>query len=210
MRFKTREVVSRKLLIPCPSSPQGAECFITGDVVEVFHQYSWKIAVVVNVLGSKKESRNKKINPKVSTCKNQYLVRLVGCSKEVAIDRTKIRMRQKWHDGKWVQSTKIPQVGDDLIVSKPSKSCLKMNSQGPAFNSRVKYQPGEECGNFKDEATPRESAVISSRSLKRMSPYVSSVIEANDGHVQMIQTAEKEGWKQRVVADRVLDKFFLK
>ncbi|XP_041991685.1 uncharacterized protein LOC121742572 isoform X1 [Salvia splendens] len=208
MRFRTREVVSRKLLIPCPSSPQGAECFVTGDVVEVFHQYSWKIAVVVNVLGSKKESRNKNIHPKVSTCKNQYLVRLVGYSKEVAIDRTKIRMRQTWHDGKWVQSTKIPQVGDDLIVSKPSKSnfCLKMNSQGPAFNSRVKYQPGEDFGNFKDEAAPRESAVISSRSLKRMSPYVSSVIEANDGYVQKFQTAEKEGRKQRVVADRVLDK----
>ncbi|KAL1557381.1 hypothetical protein AAHA92_07967 [Salvia divinorum] len=208
MRFKTRGVVSRKLLIPCPSSPQGAKGFITGDIVEVFHQHSWKIAVVVNVLGGKKESRNKKIHHKVSTCKNQYLVRLVGCSKEVAVDRTKIRLRQTWHDGKWVQSTKIPQVGDDLILSKPSKSnfCPKMNSQIPAFNSRVKYQPGEDCGNFKDEAALRESAVISSRSLKRMSPYVSSVVEANGRHAQKFRTAEKEGRKQRVVADRVLDK----
>ncbi|XP_047940490.1 uncharacterized protein LOC125187883 isoform X2 [Salvia hispanica] len=201
MRFKTREVVSRKLLIPCPSSPQDAKCFVTGDIVEVFHQNSWKIAVVVNVPGGKKESRNKKNYHNVSTCRNQYLVRLVGCSKEVAIDRTKLRMRQIWHDGKWVPSTKIPQVGDDLILSKSSKSifCLKMS---PAFNSRVKYQPGEDCGNFKDEAAPRESVVMSSRSLKRMSPYVSSVIEANDVHVQKFQTADKEGRRQRGVADR--------
>ncbi|XP_057810476.1 uncharacterized protein LOC131024932 isoform X2 [Salvia miltiorrhiza] len=202
------EVVSRKLLRPCPSSLQGAKSFITGDIVEVFHQFSWKIAVVLNVLGGKKESRNNKIHHKVSTCKNRYLVRLLGCSKELAIDRTKIRMRQTWHDGKWVPLTKIPQVGDDVIVSKPSKSncCPKMNFQVPVFDSRAKYQPAEDCGNIQDEAALRESAVISSRSLKRMSPYISSVVEANNGHVQKFRAAEKEGRKQRVVADRVLEK----
>ncbi|KAL1544689.1 hypothetical protein AAHA92_21509 [Salvia divinorum] len=195
------EVVSRKLLRPCPSLLQGAKCFITGDIIEVFHQYSWKIAVVLNVLGGKKESRNDKIHHKVLTCKNKYQVRLLGCSKELAIDRTKVRMRQTWHDGKWVQLAKIPQSGDDVIVSKPSKSnCFpKTNFQVPVFNSKSKYQPRENCGNFQDEAALRESAVISSRSLKRMSPYISSIVEANEGHVQKFRAAEKEGRKQRVV-----------
>lgn len=99
----------------------------------------------------------------------------------------------------------IPQVGDDVIGSKPLKSncCPKINFQ---FNSRAKYQPGEDCGNIQDEAALRESAVISSRSLKRMSPYVSSVIEANDGHVHKFRAAVKEGRTQRVVADWVLEK----
>lgn len=101
------EVVPRKLLRPCPSSLQSVKSFITGDIVEVFHQYSWKIAVVLNVLGGKKESRNNKIYHKVSTCKNRYLVKLLGCAKELAIDRSKIRMRQTWHDGKWAPLTKV-------------------------------------------------------------------------------------------------------
>ncbi|XP_041993184.1 uncharacterized protein LOC121743864 isoform X1 [Salvia splendens] len=195
------EVVSRKLLRPCPSSLQGAKCFITGDIVEVFHQYSWKIAVVLNVLGGKKESRNNKIHHKVSTCKKKYLVRLLGCSKELAIDRTKVRMRQTWHDVKWLQLTKIPQAGDDVIVSKPSKSnCFpNMNFQVPVFNSKSKYQPGDDCGSFQDEAALRESAVVSSRTLKRMSPYISSVVEANEGPVQKFRAAEKEDRKQRMV-----------
>lgn len=101
------EMVPRKYLRPCPSSTQGMKSFVTGDIVEVFHQHSWKIAVVLSVLGGKKESKNNKIRHKVSTCKNQYLVRLLGCSKELAIDRSKIRMRQSWHDGKWVPLRKV-------------------------------------------------------------------------------------------------------
>ncbi|XP_047975531.1 uncharacterized protein LOC125217986 isoform X3 [Salvia hispanica] len=195
------EVVSRKLLRPCPSSLQGAKCFITGDIVEVFHQYSWKIAVVLNVLGGKNENRNNKIHHKVSTCKKKYLVRLLGCSKELAIDRTKVRARQAAHDVKWLQLTKIAQAGSDVIVSKPSKSnCFpNMNFQVPVFNSKSKYQPGDDCGSFQDEAALRESAVISSRSLKRMSPYISSVVEANEGPVQKFRAAEKEDRKQRMV-----------
>lgn len=81
-----------------------------------------------------------------------------------------------------------------------------MNFQVAQFNSRGSYHPAEDCGNIQDEAALRESAVLSSRSLKRMSPYVSSVVEANEGHVQKFRAAEKEGRKQRVVADRVLKK----
>lgn len=101
------EMVSRKFLRPCPSSIQGMKSFMMGDIVEVFHQHSWKIAVVLNVLGGKKESKNNKIRHKVSTCKNQYLVRLLGCLKELAIDRSKIRTRQTWHDGRWVPLRKV-------------------------------------------------------------------------------------------------------
>ncbi|KAH6790907.1 hypothetical protein C2S51_005913 [Perilla frutescens var. frutescens] len=202
------EMVSRKFVRPCPSSQQDVKSFITGDIVEVFHQHSWKIAVVLNVLTGKKESKKNKIHYKVSTFKNQYLVRLTGCSKELALDRSNIRMRHTWNDGKWVPMRKIPQVGDDVIVSKPAtlNCCPKMNFQVPQFNSRAKYQAGEDCGNIQNDATMRESAVISSRSLKRMSPYVSSIVEANDGHVQKFKAAEKEGRKQRVVTNRVLEK----
>lgn len=101
------EMVSRKFVRPCPSLLQDMKNFISGDIVEVFHQHSWKIAVVLNVLGGKKESKKNKIHCKVSTFKNQYLVRLLGCSEELAVDRSNIRMRQTWHDGKWVPMGKV-------------------------------------------------------------------------------------------------------
>lgn len=93
----------------------------------------------------------------------------------------------------------MPQVGDDTCFP-------EMNFQVAQYNSRASYQPGEDCRNIQDEAGLRESAVLSSRSLKRMSPYVSSIVEANEEHVQKFRAAEKDGWKQRVVADRVLEK----
>lgn len=106
-RDRLVEMVSRKFMRPFPPLVQGVESFITGDIVEVFYQYSWKIAVILNVLGGKKESKKKKIHVKVAVFQNQYLVRLLGCSEELVIDRSNIRMRQTWHDDKWILMGKV-------------------------------------------------------------------------------------------------------
>ncbi|KAL0297326.1 UNVERIFIED_CONTAM: hypothetical protein Sradi_6784700 [Sesamum radiatum] len=92
------EMVPMKFLRPRPPLVQGVESCIAGDIVEVFYEYSWKIAAIL---------------------------------KELVIDRSDIRMRQTWHDDKWILMGKSSQAGDDVISSKPSTSncCAEMNFQ---------------------------------------------------------------------------------
>ncbi|XP_022965795.1 uncharacterized protein LOC111465575 isoform X4 [Cucurbita maxima] len=79
------ERVSRKAIRPCPPSLEVLENWISGDVVEVFNDRSWKMAMVSEVLG-----------------KNNYLVRLLGSSSEFKVCKFDIRARRSWQDDKWV------------------------------------------------------------------------------------------------------------
>lgn len=101
------EIVPRKFVRPCPPPAQGVESFMTGDTVEVFYQHSWKVAAVLNILRGRKESKKKKTDVTVAAIQNQYLARLLGCSQELVVDRSNIRMRQSWHDGKWILMGKV-------------------------------------------------------------------------------------------------------
>ncbi|KAL0327598.1 UNVERIFIED_CONTAM: hypothetical protein Sangu_1837800 [Sesamum angustifolium] len=169
------EMVPLKFLRPRPPLVQGVESCIAGDIVEVFYEYSWKIAAIL---------------------------------KELVIDRSDIRMRQTWHDDKWILMGKSSQAGDDVVSSKPSTSncCAEMNFQVPHFNARAKSRPRKYLMNIQDNAALLGSAATSSRSLKRMSPYNSSIVETHNGHIQKLRKVEREGWKQRVVASPVLEK----
>ncbi|KAK4422324.1 hypothetical protein Salat_1814700 [Sesamum alatum] len=169
------EMVPMKFLRPRPPLVQGVESCIAGDIVEVFYEYSWKIAAIL---------------------------------KELVIDRSAIRMRQTWHNDKWILMGKSSQSGDDLMSSKPSTSncCQEMNFQVPQFNARTKSRSRKYLMNIQDNAALLGSAATSSRSLKRMSPYNSSIVETHNGHAQKLRKVERESWKQRVVASPVLDK----
>lgn len=84
------ERVSRKFIRPRPPPVQGIENCVAGDIVEVFHGISWKLATILKVLHG-----------------YQYLVRLLGCSQELIVKRTNIRMRQRWHDDKRIVMPKV-------------------------------------------------------------------------------------------------------
>ncbi|XP_020548892.1 uncharacterized protein LOC105166821 isoform X3 [Sesamum indicum] len=202
------EMVPLKFLRPRPPLVQGVESCIAGDIVEVFYEYSWMIAAILKVPGVKKTNKRNKINPQDAAFQNQYLVRLLGCSQELVIDRSDIRMRQTWHDDKWILMGKSSQAGDDVISSKPSTSncCAEMNFQVPQLNARAKSRPRKYLMNIQDNAALLGSAATSSRSLKRMSPYDSSIVETHNGHIQKLRKVEREGWKRRVVASPVLEK----
>ncbi|MED6112442.1 hypothetical protein PIB30_061783 [Stylosanthes scabra] len=90
------ERVSRKAIRPCPPELGLAENWSPGDVVEVFQNYSWKMATVLKVWG-----------------KNFVSVRLLGSSMEFQVNKFDIRVRQSWQDGKWV------------LIGKGSASCEK-------------------------------------------------------------------------------------
>ncbi|CAI9784806.1 unnamed protein product [Fraxinus pennsylvanica] len=143
------ERVTRKFLRPCPPLVEGLENCVAGSIVEVCDDHSWKIAVILKVLNG-----------------NKYLVRLLGCSQELIINRSNARIIQTWHNDKWI------------LMEKGSRGC---------------------------DIGVRESHLVSFRSLKRMSPYCSSVIEANNGHVPKIRAIEKEEMKNMVV-DPIIEK----
>lgn len=77
--------VSRKDIRPCPPPMEGVESWVTGDVVEVFNNGSWKGAMVLKV-----------------TCGVYYLVRLLGSSHEFEVHKSNIRVRQAWIGDRWL------------------------------------------------------------------------------------------------------------
>ncbi|KAL8063513.1 hypothetical protein ABFX02_01G031000 [Erythranthe guttata] len=195
------ETVSRKSVRPLPALVKGVENRIVGDIVEVFYEYAWRVATILRIIDGKIEIRNK-------IHQNRYLVRLHGSSRELIVDESIVRTRQTWHNDKWIMMGKSFYGGEDAIANNPSTSfCYqKMNSHIPQFNGRARKQPQNDHVNIQNKAAYRESHMNSSRSLKRISPYSSSVIEAHNGHAQKLRGIDKDGRKQRVVVTPVLEK----
>lgn len=70
-----------------PSPPQGAvRDWVPGDIVEIFDNMSWKAAVVSNVF----------------TEEDEYLVTLLGSSKQVRVHKSLVRVRKIWICDGWV------------------------------------------------------------------------------------------------------------
>ncbi|XP_061992877.1 uncharacterized protein LOC133710752 isoform X1 [Rosa rugosa] len=79
------ERVHRTAIRPCPPPLEVTENWVPGDVVEVFNNFSWKMATISDVLGSK-----------------YFLVRIVGSCREYKVGKLEVRVRQFWQDDKWV------------------------------------------------------------------------------------------------------------
>lgn len=201
------ETVSRKFVRPCPPLVQAVENFV-GDIVEVFHDYAWKVAVILKIMEGRKEAKSKKIPVQASAGRKQYYVRLIGNSQELVVNGLNIRMRHAWQDDKWILIGKNSWIMEDATGNKLSTSnCyLQKNGQSVQFNGRARNQPQNNCTNANDEAGFVESNMISSRSQKRMSPYGSSAVETHNGHAKKLRVLEKDGKKQRVVTAPVLEK----
>ena len=82
--------VSRKAIRPCPPTLIVSDNWVPGDVVEVFDNFSWKMATVLGVLEKK-----------------YILVRLLGLSLEFKVSKFDIRVRQSWQDDEWVVIGKV-------------------------------------------------------------------------------------------------------
>jgi hypothetical protein len=84
------ERVSRKSIRPCPPTLELVENWTPGDIVEVYQNFSWKMATVLKVLGKKYIS-----------------VRLLGSSLEFHVTKFDIRVRQSWQHDKWFVVGKV-------------------------------------------------------------------------------------------------------
>ncbi|XP_073042634.1 uncharacterized protein [Primulina eburnea] len=192
------ETVSRKLVRPCPPLVQGMECYVTGDVVEVFYESSWNISSILKILGGKNGYMSNEIRFQDASFQNQYLIRLLGCSKELIITQSNIRMRQTWHDDRWILMDKCCRGGEDVIA--------RMNFEVPESDGEVKNQPLKYCSNNQDDMSFLKLSKISSRPRKRKRLYKSSTIAAPDGNVRKLREIQKDGKELRLVAAPLLEK----
>uniref|UniRef100_A0A803NX11 ENT domain-containing protein n=1 Tax=Cannabis sativa TaxID=3483 RepID=A0A803NX11_CANSA len=103
------ERVSRKDIRPCPPSLDVSDDFLCGDVVEFFHNFSWKMATILKVLGTK-----------------YVLLRLVGSSQEYKATKLDIRVRQSWQDDQWIVIGKESQFSSSKTPKRGFSYC---NSQ---------------------------------------------------------------------------------
>lgn len=84
------ERVSRESIRPCPPSLGVMENWNPGDVVEVFQNFSWRMAIVLKVIQKK-----------------YILVRLLGSSLEFKVKKFDVRVRQSWQNNKWIVVGKV-------------------------------------------------------------------------------------------------------
>ncbi|XP_076891616.1 uncharacterized protein LOC143543097 isoform X2 [Bidens hawaiensis] len=91
------ERVSVKSIRPCPPQLEKSEGWVPGDVAEVFHNLSWKMAVVLKDFGL-----------------DQFMVRLVGSSHEFEVIKSELRVRQSYQNGEWIVTGKVPSDHKDV------------------------------------------------------------------------------------------------
>ncbi|KAK3000585.1 hypothetical protein RJ639_021018, partial [Escallonia herrerae] len=172
----TVDRVSRKAIRPCPPLVDAVGSWGPGDVVQVFDDGSWKAATLIKALGG-----------------DCYLVRILGLPQEFSIHKISIRVPEYWQDGKWFEMGKGFEDHGDVISSNLTPKCYpRMSFHVTQADARTKLQEGDDCSAFHTNAGLQESHIVSSRTLKRASPYCSSLLEAQTGNVQKTRAIEKE------------------
>ncbi|KAH7524702.1 hypothetical protein FEM48_Zijuj06G0147600 [Ziziphus jujuba var. spinosa] len=159
--------VLRKAIRPCPPPARSVENWAVGDVVEVLDICSWKIATILKVLDG-------------ARC----LVRLLGSCLEFTVHQSKIRIRQTWKDDRWIVFEKGSGSSEVMKSNNLANlNCCKVRR----VDTRIKIPASNDCLALEENIGFQDSHFISSRSLKRASPFCSSYIEAYPSKVRAIE-----------------------
>ncbi|KAF2317965.1 hypothetical protein GH714_041289 [Hevea brasiliensis] len=177
------ERISRKAIRPCPPLPEIAENWVPGDVVEVFDDFSWKMATISKVLG-----------------KEYFLVRILGSYLEFKVSKFDIRIRQSWQADKWIVIGKGSGTCEDIKHDESSILKCKRNSLNNVqmTKTRLHGQVKDACFPVVNKKKNQESNMVSCRTLKR--GHLAYKQEVCDGNAQKFRAAEKEGRLHRVFA----------
>ncbi|GLT72498.1 hypothetical protein SLA2020_444280 [Shorea laevis] len=101
------------------------------------------------------------------------------------------KVAMSWQDNKWVVIGKGSGSCGAVKSNKPySLNCYLMDSKFPQFITAIKKQTGNDHLAAQDNTCFQESRIVSSKTLKRLSPYCSSHIEE---YTRKMRAVEKEG-----------------
>ncbi|KAB2024125.1 hypothetical protein ES319_D06G065600v1 [Gossypium barbadense] len=176
------EMVSRKAVRPCPPALVVSDNWVPGDVVEVFDNFSWKMATILAILEKK-----------------YVLVRLLGSSLEFRVSKFDIRVRQSWQDNEWVVIGKGSGSCVDVKHGENSTLRCKQNSSSQFQNTirRTNRHVRDECGPVNTKVNYRDSVIASSKTLKR---GCYSQVEAHAAAGQKLRAVERNERLYRLVA----------
>ncbi|CAL5360698.1 unnamed protein product [Camellia sinensis] len=171
------ERVSRKSIRPCPPPVKLSENCVPGDVVEVFQNFSWKMATVSKVLG-----------------RNCFLVRLLGSSHEFEVSKVDLRVRQSWQGGKWFVIGKgVGNCEDGKCSEWSTLKYNQLSSQVKKTKRGMDFPVNKELCAAKSNNNFQESHIVSSRTLKRGLPDCYSQVDAPARTSQKFKVIAKEG-----------------
>ncbi|XP_039163861.1 uncharacterized protein LOC104438501 isoform X5 [Eucalyptus grandis] len=179
----TMERVSGKAIRPCPPALQTLHMWGPGDIVEVFENFSWKMAIVLKVLG-----------------RSNFLVRLLGSPREFGVGNAHIRSRQLWKDGRWIVIRQIPAIADDRRGDLCQNS---MRDQSPSHSIQIANVQTK--ASIRDGCIPIKKRRVFEEShdtLKTESPYDCSRVESPAGASKKRRAIDKEGRCYPVSATR--------
>ncbi|GAV65979.1 Agenet domain-containing protein [Cephalotus follicularis] len=143
------ERVPRKALRPYPPPVVGADNWVPGNLVEVFHDESWKTATVTEVMGDYNLS-----------------VKLLGASEEFRAPRSHLRIKQCFCKGKWVAVGRAQY--NISSVEKNAKPTLKRRS--PLSSSYIEQYAAaaKKIRVIEKEGSDRQASFPSPASEKRI------------------------------------------
>ncbi|KAH9623120.1 hypothetical protein KSS87_001695 [Heliosperma pusillum] len=166
------ERVSRKAIRPSPPPVDVLEDWIPGDVVEVLHNYSWKMATILKVSG-----------------RSHLLVRLLGSTVEFKANKYDVRARICWQNGEWIVIGKASNKCEDLRFRFPSS---RNNINQP--RKVVTFVSGRTKG---DNKLTMETQVMPLKMLKRQLSHVHTRVEPYARPNKKVRIGNKEGfWNQ--------------
>ncbi|KAL6996548.1 hypothetical protein U1Q18_006682 [Sarracenia purpurea var. burkii] len=169
----TVERVPRKVIRPCPPPADDAEDdWVPGNHVEAFQNMSWKTATIVKALGG-----------------NNFLIRLLGESREFRAHRSLLRVRMYWQDDKW---SMIGQGDAHCTVSMKKKHA----------DANKKLYVGGDCLQFEKNRGVMDDCFFTKK-RKKVSAVGSTYIEAHDIAVQKVRAIEKDVGPKQIYAENI-------
>ncbi|KAK1437520.1 hypothetical protein QVD17_03312 [Tagetes erecta] len=175
------ERVSVESIRPCPPLLEISESWIPGDVAEVFHNLSWKMAIVLKDFGL-----------------DQFLVRIVESSQEFEVMKSELRVRQSYRKGEWIVISKVPSDYKDANSTKLLKYDQDSGSQAKQKETIEDSRAKDLCFDAQNNHL-MESHVTPSKTLKRASTCRYSQDETDTKRARKLRMSEKEAMQARVL-----------
>uniref|UniRef100_A0A1D1XM92 Calpain-8 n=1 Tax=Anthurium amnicola TaxID=1678845 RepID=A0A1D1XM92_9ARAE len=167
------ERVPRKVIRPCPPLVEDLTYWVSGDIVEILDNASWKLAEVLSAVDE-----------------SYFLVRLLGSARAFKVYKSNLRHRQCWQGSGWV------------VIGKDVRSSEDGGLLKEGFHGELNYQKSkgfmQNCEQRTAVENDRESSCVPSGIKKRGLRYCSAIPESCCRVNKKLKAGDKEGTYQQL------------